>query len=280
MVRRYTIPITLFLDDDLGLSFRDLANHLSDLAKLFEKSSVGTNVEWQIDSISMQSPLSLHAEPKSEGPEDALVASASLVARRMNANLAWANDNQQTPLPPYISDDERDISVGYVSRIGQTAIIGARFGFNQLLPGIENLDLGTVEISYEVVSDPDVPKKLSIGSFEGEVHTVNFKARKFKLTSYLSGENVWCFVSDASVWNLDLVEDVQPGLETRGRRVKVYGNIHRKADGSIERIDVHEIVKLPDQNQIPDLSVLVHEGFTGGVDAVTYVRNLRDADYD
>jgi len=277
MVNQHTIPITLFLDDNLGLAFSDLADYLSDLAQLFERSSVGLNIEWQISKISMQSPVSVHLESVSEELEDVL-PSASLVAQRMSESLNWANDNQRRSLPAYISDYERDLSANFVSDIGQRGIVGARFGFSHLEQEIANVDLGTIDVEHGVIPVHQGPIKLSVGSLEGEVHTVNFKARKFKLTSYLSGENIWCFVSDESVWNINLVEDVQPGLEKSGRRIKVYGDIHRKADGSIERIDAHEILKLPDQNQIPDLSVLVHEGFTGGVDAVTYVRNLRDAD--
>lgn len=277
MVKQHTIPITLFLDDDLGLAFSDLADHLSDLAHLLDRSSKDTGVHWQIESVSMNSPMTLEARPVAESTVNLMpvIATSAMkiaegFARAKNAELADLQSD---------TDDENRASRMIIARLKGSSIVGTTFNFQKFESTLESIQIGE---TYDVVGNGVIsllnPVQTYFGAVEGYVSRINAKKKIMWISVREDASTVKCDIRNINNQASLLENTLRDVLVDQLLRVEVHGLIHQTQDGTISSIEVEDVVRLPDGDPIPDLSVLLREGFTGGVDAVTYVRTLRDVE--
>ncbi|MGW9266972.1 hypothetical protein [Gordonia terrae] len=120
----------------------------------------------------------------------------------------------------------------------------------------------------------DQIKRHSIGSVVGRLERLNLHDGANDTTLYEDGRGTGIKVS----YGYDLHADVIEALRTN-RRVRVRGRLTRKVDGEITRIRANTIHLLPEPDTYPSLADAAgaFPNFTGGQNAVDYIRGLREA---
>ena len=110
-----------------------------------------------------------------------------------------------------------------------------------------------------------------IGAVEGRIELVNIHRRNMcNVYEFTNGRRVECS------FDAELLGEVVAAL---GKRVIVYGIVRTNARGEPVSVRAERIVQMRTGNDLPSIADLrgIDPDFTDGVDAVDYVRMMRDA---
>lgn len=116
------------------------------------------------------------------------------------------------------------------------------------------------------------------GSMEGYTKGVTTDRRGtavLKLQSRLKGNIVNCVDSDGG---LEKIGGVKVREILDGMRIRVDGLLHYTNLDDIDRIKVERVAIFPPNSDLPDLEFLPPTNITNGIDAVEYLRKLRDGE--
>jgi hypothetical protein len=115
------------------------------------------------------------------------------------------------------------------------------------------------------------PRNRHFGSVEGRIYRLEKKRRRLECVLYdrVRRQAITCRFPD------ELLGQVRDAFNTR---VLVSGRLYTDEQGRIQRVEMQEIRRLRSKEEQPSLESLLGTDpeFTGGVDAVTYIRAMRD----
>ncbi len=115
-----------------------------------------------------------------------------------------------------------------------------------------------------------------IGSVEGYIKTVGrdgFGRPVLTLTTRVDGNDIKCVSSDGG---LDKIGHLEVGKVIRGMRIRAHGLLLYKSPELLERVEVERVEMFEQKDSLPELQELIDPEFTGGIEAVEYIRMRRD----
>lgn len=273
---RVTISLVSSAGEDAPLTVDDATRQILDFFEMLSGGvgEEGKLVSWRLVKVSMDSPLSITAEPFSDVP--GIVANE--IARREKATLAnWieeATTRGRVPegLPPYVRRRAQSFFERNTTRIGRTVIeLDDQTPPVVIVERVARTGISALAEAAAEEAPPDLTRT-EIGSIEGYVlEATTFYGRPaVRIRERIMGAEVLCVFSN------DLAEHV--GSEHhwsdvwQGRRVLVTGEISYRQDGSIARLMATDVINI-------DARPLSYEdvadpNFTGGLGRADYVRTL------
>lgn len=115
------------------------------------------------------------------------------------------------------------------------------------------------------------PRRVYLGSVEGRIYKLERKRKRAECTLYdrVRRQAITCWFPD------NLIEAVRDAFDTR---VMVSGRLFADQQGRLQRVEMQALRRLRTKEEQPSLESLLGSDpdFTEGVDAVTYVRAMRD----
>jgi hypothetical protein len=276
---RVTISIISAAGEDAPLTVDDATRQILDFFEMLTAAGgeEGKLISWQLVSVSMQSPLSVTAEPFSDVPG----TPGNEIARREKASLAASLEELTTRrrVPTSMPRPARQRAKSFfernTKRIGRTDI-----KFDEHSPPLiiqERTALAATSALEAAAADEAAPPSLDltrteVGSVEGYViEAARFYGRPAaRIRERITGAEVVCIMSD------ELAERIGPEHNWRdvwqGRRVLVSGEISYRHDGTIVRIRASDMVTV-DAPQL-DYSDIADPNFTGGLSPADYLRTI------
>ena len=127
----------------------------------------------------------------------------------------------------------------------------------------------------ETLKTPTPAPYREMGSVEGYVKNIGHDGKRafIILNARIDGRDIKCTSSDAG---LDKIERLLVGEVIKGLRLRVFGILHYKVLGVIDRVDVDRVEQFTPRDQLPTIEDLIDHDFTNGVDSVEYIRRMRD----
>lgn len=115
-----------------------------------------------------------------------------------------------------------------------------------------------------------------IGSVEGYIKTVGrdgFGRPVLTMATRIDGTDLKCVSSDGG---LDRIGHLEVGAVIRGMRVRVHGLLYFKSPEALDRIEVERVELFEKTDDLPAIQDLIDPEFTGGLEAVEFMRLRRD----
>lgn len=232
-------------------------------------------IEWRVTDASKSSPLRLTVEAFSKQYAVNIDERARIV---VDAQLNGLTQLQISPArPAYFTDRALIIAERIFDRVTdgleQTTVDYGDSNVVVLHPtnarnGIQNI--------REVLTPTGRPYR-EVSSVEGRFTTIGrdgFGRPLIIVRDRITGNDIKCVVSDKQA--RAEVEHLQVSDVWRGRRVRVYGELHFKAVGRLAQIDVSNIRFLRDNVELPTIDDIVDPDFTLGVTTEEYIKRLRE----
>jgi hypothetical protein len=232
-------------------------------------------LSWRLVSISMDSPLSLTAEPFSDIPGTPVDA----IARQEKAALSTSLHEMTTAghVPEWTGNSlrkpARSFFLRHMNGIGRTDV---RFNEHEAPIVIVERSARIAASALEQAAQEKPPAgdltRTEIGLIEGQVieATTFYGQPAIRVKDRLTSTEVTCILS------AELAERVGPLHDWndvwRGRHVSVSGEIFYRQDGTVTRVRASEILNI-DASQL-EYADIADPNFTGGLSPADYVRTL------
>ena len=257
---------------------------LRDLDANISESENG-NLDWEIVAASLNSPLSLSVESRS----DLGINNGREV---INAYLYGVNglDKKETELPPFFTTEnlrkanslksfftQGITKISFSGSDGET-ITTTKTTFEHAKIIIENNTeqdedaLGnenSPEVSFVLTQVQRIKEKATlVGKLE--VVSVHGKQPHFVIFDPLTKKKIDCYFDE------QYFEEIQAMLSLEPYRVQVTGKARYDKNGNPTSIRVEQFRRLRNQKDLPQFKDLAHINLTSGVDPTEYIRRLRD----
>lgn len=232
-------------------------------------------LEWRVTKVSMNSPITFELTPSAKVYGTDIEDFVGKVIRATAKGLVSLRDGKGRP--KYFTD----AAIKKASQVSQrvaNGLAGTEVDFSEYDEPAYVVDHYTAHRTLSSISKIRAslakPHK-ELGSLEGFVKSVGRDGHGrpiLHLISRLDGTAVKCIGVDGGLNNIGHL-DVD--TVTKGLRINVYGTIHYKTLATVDRIDVDRVELFKDASELPGIDEIVEPGFTGGVEAVEYLRKLR-----
>jgi hypothetical protein len=232
-------------------------------------------IEWRIISASTNSPINFEAAPFPKEFAVNIERRAELVTRQAAYGLRQLQTSGERP--SYFTNKvlvrAEKLFERVTNGLEQTTV---DFG-----PDLPALDL-TPKAAREAVTntrsvlEPKNRPYKEQGAVEGYAQSIErdgWGRPIFWIRDRRTSESVKCFVTGAA---LDELETHQIRDVWRNRRVQVYGLLHYKGLGQLTQIEAISVRFLRDRRELPDISDIADETFTGGLRSEEYLDRIRD----
>ena len=262
----------------------DALSQIQDLIAIFqgaeaflEKPGQKKDLVWCITDASMQSPLTVDVTPHPSHP-DAGAESRVFEVVCMAAELldATAAKGGRQVLPDRLAQKIKKVHVRVTNGLAETTVDFSAYG-NALKIRIDPATAREVLKRLEADSASDEFAEPVPSSVEGFVCGVGMDGDTQRpvlwLRSRLDGKVLRCTATERGAKCIkDLrMEDVLDGL-----RVCVEGLVKYKSFGNIEAVEIDDIFFFKPDHELPEPEDIISPNFTQGVEAVEYVRRLRE----
>ncbi len=238
-------------------------------------------LQWRIVSATTNSPLSFEAAPFPIDYAVNIDQRAELVTRQTALGLIVLRERNERP--PYFTDKVLLRAEQLFKRVTNglsetkieyedTAQKDARLPSLYLTATNARAAANNTRL---ILTPPDKPYE-ELGSIEGYAKSIERDGHGryiLRVKHRLSGEEIKCVASGHAVSELEThqIRDVW-----RGRRIQVYGTLHFKGLGILDRVDATKVRFLRERSELPDYSDIQDEKFTGGLRTEEYLVRLRD----
>ena len=232
---------------------------------------------WRVTDVTKNSPITFEITPYPKTHE------MDVQSRINNVIVATANGLQmlliQGDRPPHFTDAVLK-KIENISKRVTNGLAGSKVDFS------EYEDAPQCELTHDVAAK--TVKKIAeirapahhlhreIGSVEGYIKTVGrdgLGRPVLTLATRIDGTDVKCVSSDGG---LDKISHLEVGAVTQGLRVRAHGLLHFKSPGVLDRIEVERVECFEKEDDLPTIQDLIDPEFTGGLEAVEYMRLKRD----
>ncbi len=240
---------------------KTLENTIEVLSSIAAKigSAEGKTAQWEIVSISMDSPLTIRI---------ASIPDTDKENARMAAQI-YANGLRD--MEEGVKSMPKDFTPRMLEHLGKLVSVYDA--------GIQAIYFATpdseqIKITHKLAATVDelLPSNYDeYGSLVGTMEIINIHQKWiFNIFEELTGNRVTCHFNEGQF-------DQVRGALARNRRVEVTGRIHYSSDNRPKTIKVDGIRVLPIQGELPQASDLEGINITDGEDPVAYIRRIRDA---
>jgi len=280
------IRITVIGADNRGddaPTVQDLLSQVQDQVDILREveeaiSSDGTGeIVWRVTDVTKNSPITFEITPYPQTYGMDIQSRANdVVAATANGLQTLAEGGER---PPHFTDKVLK-KVGNLNRRVTNGLSGSRVDFSDYnnSPVYEvdhNSANNTVKKLAGILTPLHRPHR-EIGSVEGYIKTVGrdgFGRPILTLTTRVDGNDIKCVSSEGG---LDKIGHLEVGKVIRGMRIRAHGLLLYKSPELLERIEVERVELFERKNGLPDLQDLVDPEFTGGIEAVEFIRMRRD----
>jgi hypothetical protein len=218
----------------------------------------GGSLDWVVTDLSMGS-LALEIESRSRMP------GKDYGPRVVRANIEGMEviENEEK-MPPYLTESGMKKAQRMVNLIGRQGTTGFLIANTK-----EKAELSIQ--SKNNVKSILKPRYQSIGSVEGRLETISLhRSNRLVIYESLTNKAVSCIFKE------DKLPEVKALL---GHRVNVFGTIYRNKKGDALSVEVKELRKLREVEEIPSFEKLlgIDPDFTGELTTADYLRSVRGA---
>lgn len=217
---------------------------------------------WTIARLSMGSPVVVELTAQDERLADRSGRCATTLAEAVRS---FGNGAPALPssLPPRALEHAAKL----------LGVLGGDISVMKLRANSEQWVTVTAESAREARRLLGRSSRTEYGTIEGRIETLSIRGRRaFFVWDVVSGHRVECGLGSDSE---DLLGEAHRAF---GKRVAVSGRIRYRGPNEPDSVAVDEIQVLREADDLPRVSSYPPIDVTGGVDAVSYVRGLRDAD--
>jgi hypothetical protein len=219
-------------------------------------------VSWTIAHLSMGSPITVELAPCDERLAERSGRAASMLAAAVEALTNGATD-PPLRLPRSALEHTSELVALVDSDI--TAMRLRASGEEWISVSVES-----AQVARRLLRRSE---HTEYGTIEGRIETLSIRGRRaFYVWDVVSGHRVECGLGGERG---ELLDEAHRAF---GKRVAVSGLIRYRGPNEPQSITVDGITVLREADDLPRVSDYPPIDITGGVDAVTYVRGLRDAD--
>lgn len=232
-------------------------------------------IEWRIIHASSNSPIALEAAAFSRTYATSVEQRADIVARQTALGLRQLQHMGERP--SYFTNRVLVRAEKLFDRVTN----GLRQTTVDYGPDLPPMDLTPTiakaagDNTRQVLRPANQPYKEQ-GSIEGYAHSIErdgWGRPILYVRQRLTGETVKCIVTGEALAELEThqIRDVW-----RGRRVQVYGLLYYRALGQLQNVDAISVRFLRPRGELPDVTDIVDENFTGGLASEEYLARIRD----
>jgi hypothetical protein len=262
--------------EDLLAQIRDFVSILRDVEGSIADGR-DEEIEWRITDASKNSPLTIEITPFAKNYAVNIDKRAQEVVANTASGIAKLSQTGDRPI--YFSDATIAKVESLLNRatdgLAETKIDTSSYdGVPPILISRETAKAAVANI--ERFRSPDPVPYRELGSVEGYIARVELDAYRRPvvwLRARIDDQMVKC-ISRAN--GLDRIGHYEVGEVLRGLRVQVFGLIKYRDLEKIVSVEVDHVHVFPSDNDLPDFPDIVAPDFTGGIEAVTYLRNLRE----
>lgn len=231
-------------------------------------------IEWRIIDASKNSPLRIAVQAFSRQHAVNVDRRAALVLEHAACGLRTLQ--REAVRPTGFNDQALDRANRIFERV--TNGLGlTTFDFGDTEPIIFTPSVARSSVRHvrQVLAPKGRPYR-ELGSLEGNVRKVELDGhgRRVLIISHrLTGDEVKCFVAGDAERELAIHEI---GEVWKNRRVEVFGVIHYRAIGRIQRVDATLVRFLRSRSELPDAASIIDPNFAGGLPVEEYLSELHN----
>jgi hypothetical protein len=279
------IKITIRGKDNLGIdapTVEDLLSQIQDFICILhgveeaidERNSA--EIVWRVTDASKNSPLTLEVTPFPKQHAMNIDNRASKVVSATASGISSISENSERPM--YFSNNLikklENIFERVENGLAETEVDVS--AYENAVPITVNAT--TVRRARELAQfrSPEAISYRELGSVEGFVSKIELDGYNRPivwLKSRLDGQTIKCI---AKRRGLDRIGHYKVAEILKGFRVQVFGLINYKDLEKISTVEVDDVHIFESDAELPDIDAIVAPGYTGGIEASEYLRQLRE----
>lgn len=237
----------------------------------------GEEIEWRITDVTKNSPLTFEVTPfpKRHAMNVDNRAQEVVAATATGINALMRGEGR----PLYFSDTLIGKVEKVVDRVANglaetTIDLSAYRGVPQI--NVTKASAPSALNNLHQFRSPEPISYRELGSVEGFITKVELDGYHRPivwLRHRIDGQMVKCVSKDRG---LDSIGHYEVAEVLKGLRVQVFGTINYKDLEKIASIEVDGVHVFGEDSELPDIADIVAPGFTTGIEAVEYLRRLRE----
>lgn len=262
--------------EDLLAQIQDFVSILRDVEGAIADGR-DEQIEWRITDASKNSPLTIEITPFAKNYAVNIDQRAHEVVANTASGIAKLSQGRDRPI--YFSDATiakvEKFLVRATDGLAETKVDTSKYdGVPTILVSREYAKAAVSNI--ERFRSPEPVPYRELGSIEGYIARVELDAYRRPivwLRARIDDQMIKCISKENG---LDRIGHYEVGEVLRGLRVQVFGLIRYRDLEKVTAVEVDHVHVFPSDNDLPSFQDIVAPDFTGGVEAATYLRNLRE----
>jgi hypothetical protein len=260
----------------------DQVRDFFEILKGVEQSVAGDGsnaIEWRVVNATTNSPISFEVAPFAHDFGTNIDHRAEIVARQTALGLHQLETTDERP--SYFSDE--------VLARAEKMFLRVTNGLDKTVVDYGFADLPVMDVTPDIarratghirtILKPENKPYEEIGSVEGYIDSIErdgWGKPIVRVRLRVNTQIIKCFVSGQA---LAALEDHQIRDVFRGRRIQAFGKLKYRGPGALREAEVYEIRFLRDRSELPDVTDIQDENFTGGLRTEDYLTRLRNGDH-
>ncbi|MFC4671517.1 hypothetical protein ACFO5X_23390 [Seohaeicola nanhaiensis] len=279
---KITIKGSSFLGGDAP-TVEDLLSQIQDLVAILRgvedavAEGRGEEIEWRITDATQNSPLTFEVTPFPRQHAMNVDSRAQTVIAATAVGIKKLAEGGPRPL--YFSDSviskvER-VFERVTNGLMETTVDVSEYDSAPMISATKATARSAL-VNLHRFRAPEPISYRELGSVEGYIAKVELDGHRrpiIWLRHRLDGQMVKCVSRERG---LDRIGHYEVAEVLKGLRVQVFGMIAYKDLEKISSVEVEGVHVFPEEVDLPDIGDIVAPGFTDGVEAVEYLRRLRE----